>query len=205
VPIDKAAHEALLQRVAGALTTDGSSLVANNATTKLDMVAAHLLLQWIVGAARFDSQSQQTEYWLSTLYDEIFTDEQPDATRIYERFGFSLPRANYLARLLRARRAAQWRLAARVELKAQLERRRKDAEQAQEAKQAHIQEFDISLSAGAADELRVIYDRIAQFAAEHERPKPPKARPSFGNSRWLGIPAETLLLILKQLDAGGQA
>jgi hypothetical protein len=32
----------------------------------------------------------------------VFVDEQPDATRIYVRFGVNLPRAGYLARLRRA-------------------------------------------------------------------------------------------------------
>jgi hypothetical protein len=68
--------------------------------------------------------------------------------------------------------------------------------------QAHITEFDVSLSPGGADELRVLYDRIAAFKPERERPKPPRAKPSFGNSRWLGVPAETLLQLLDDLAAG---
>lgn len=83
--------------------------------------------KWVVGEKRFESQSQQREYWLSRFYEEVFIDEQPDATRIYERFGMSLPRAGYLSRLLRARRIAQWRHAARLELKRQLERKRQAA------------------------------------------------------------------------------
>jgi hypothetical protein len=60
----------------------------------------------------------------------------------------------------------------------------------------------VSLSPGGADELRVLYDRIAAFKPERERPKPPRAKPSFGNSRWLGVPAETLLQLLDDLAAG---
>jgi hypothetical protein len=103
---------------------------------------------------------------------------------------------------LRARRAAQWRQAARVELKTQLERHKAEAVDAEKEGQAHVTEFDVSLSPGAADELRVLYDRIAAFMPERERPKPPKAKPSFGNSRWLGVPAETLLQILDTLSKG---
>jgi hypothetical protein len=196
------AARTLVERAQAALKLDASSAAQKLAKAKLDALASTLLLEWLVGDRRFESQSQQTEYWLSRFYEEIFIDEQPDATRIYERFGVSLPRASYLARLLRARRTAQWREAARVELKTQLERYKAAAEQEKKEGRGHTTEFDMSLSPGAADELRVMYDRIAAFIPERERPKPPKARPSFGNSRWLGVPAETILQLLDTLAKG---
>ena len=192
----------LLDRAQAALKLDASPAAQKLAKAKLESLASTLLLEWLVGDRRFESQSEQVEYWLSRIYEEIFVDEQPDATRIYERFGVSLPRATYLARLLRARRAPQWRQAARVELKTQLERHKAAALNAKKEGQAHVTEFDVSVSPGAADELRVLYDRIAAFIPERERPKPPKAKPSFGNSRWLGVPAETLLQILETLAKG---
>ena len=192
----------LLDRAQAALKLDASPAAQKLAKAKLKSLASTLLLEWLVGDRRFESQSEQVEYWLSRIYEEIFVDEQPDATRIYERFGVSLPRATYLARLLRARRAPQWRQAARVELKTQLERHKAAALNAKKEGQAHVTEFDVSVSPGAADELRVLYDRIAAFIPERERPKPPKAKPSFGNSRWLGVPAETLLQILETLAKG---
>jgi hypothetical protein len=164
--------------------------------TRLKDLAAELLLEWVVAEKRFDSQSQQTEYWLSRFYSEIYADEQPDPTRIYERFNLSLPRSSYLTRLLRARRMPQWRKAAKAELKTQLTRLKKKAEQAEKDGAAHIQDFDVSLSAGAADELRVIYDRMSESIAEKERPRPPKIKPGFGSARWFSLPADTLLLIL---------
>lgn len=193
---------ALVKRAQDALKLDASPGAQKLAIAKLEGLASTLLLEWLVGDRRFESQSQQTEYWLSRFYEEIFVDEQPDATRIYERFGVSLPRAAYLARLLRARRTAQWRQAARVELKTQLGRHKTAAEEAKQEGQGHITEFDVSLSPGAADELRVLYDRLAAFVPERERPKPPKGKPSFGNSRWLGVPSETLLQILDTLATG---
>lgn len=196
------ARKNLLDRAQVVLSTDASAAAKKNIKSNLEGLGATLFLEWLVGDKRFESQSQQTEYWLSRCYEQLFADEQPDATRIYERFGISLPRAGYLARLLRARRVAQWRKAARAELKTQLERYKKRAEEAEKEGQAHVTEFDVSLSPGAADELRVVYDRLAAFLEERERPKPPKAKPSFGNSRWLGMPAETLLLILKDLASG---
>lgn len=189
----------LLDRARTVLAIDASPTAQAILEKHLGLLASELLLEWLVGDKRFESQSQQTEYWLARFYEEIFVDEQPDATRIYERFGVNLPRASYLARLLRARRAALWRQSAQVELKTQLERHKARADEAKKEGQAHVTEFDISLSPGSADELRVIYDRIATFVAERERPKPPKAKPSFGNSRWLAVPAETLLLVLETL------
>jgi hypothetical protein len=193
--------EALFEQARRALLTDASEAARTKINERLESLAIELFLEWLTGQKRFESQSQQTEYWLSRFYDEIFLDEQPDATRIYERFRVHLSRAGYLARLLRGRRAAQWRVAAGAELKTELERFRTRAEDARREGQGHITEFDISLSPGAADELRVQYDRIATFLPERERPKPPKARPSFGNTRWLAIPADTLLLVLNNLNS----
>ena len=68
------------------------------------------------------SPSQQAEYWLARLYEDIFIDEQPEATRIYMRFQMPLPRAQYIARLMLARRTAQWRKAAREEVLRTLQR-----------------------------------------------------------------------------------
>jgi hypothetical protein len=181
------------------LASDASPVAQKAIKNKLETLSATLLLEWLLGDKRFETQSQQTEYWLSRIYDEIFADEQPDATRIYERFGIGIARATYLARIMRAQRTGQWRKQARTELKTQLQRNKSRAEQAEKEGQAHIQEFDVSLSAGAADEMRVLFDRIAAFVPERERPKPPKAKPSFGNSRWWGVPAETLLLLLKNI------
>lgn len=192
----------LLEKARKALVVDTSPAVRSHLDEKLEKLAAELLLEWVVGEKRFESQSQQSEYWLSRFYEEVFVDEQPDATRIYERFGMSLPRAGYLSRLLRARRIAQWRHAARLELKMQLERKREDAEVAKAENTAHVQEFDVSLSSGAVDEMRVIYDRLSASFTERERPRPPKAKSRFGNARWFGLPAETLLLVLEDLHRG---
>ena len=196
------ARKILLDRALAALSTGASATARKNLKSNLEKLAATLILEWVVGDKRFESQSQQTEYWLSRFYESIFVDEQPDATRIYERFGIGLPRAGYMTRLLRARRGGQWRQAARAELKTQLERHKMAALEEKREGRAHITEFDVSLSPGAADELRVVYDRLTAFLPERERLKPPKARPSFGKSRWLGVPAETLLSILEEIANG---
>lgn len=120
--IEDKTYAALLDRARTAIAIDASAAGGEHVQSRLERLASTLLLEWVVGEKRFESQSQQAEYWLSRFYEEIFDDEQPDATRIYERFGVSLPRAAYLARLLRARRVAQWRQAASTEVKTQLER-----------------------------------------------------------------------------------
>jgi hypothetical protein len=190
----------LLTRAQASLSVDASEKAVGAIKSSLERVASELVLEWIVGERRFESPSQQTEDWIAFFYERLFFDEQPDAVRIYERFGLSLARANYIARSLRARRVAQWRNAAQKELAIQLQRHVAGAREAQKENQGHIQEFDVSLSPGAADELRVVYDRVSQFVAERERPKPPRPKPSFGNSRWVGVPADTLLLIMEALN-----
>jgi hypothetical protein len=198
--MDAKTYKLLLDRAKTSLSADASDAAKKNIEENIERVAAALVLEWLLGEKRFESQSQQTEHWLARFYEELFNDEQPDPTRIYARFNLSLPRSGYLARMLRARHAAQWRSAARKEVKAQLTRHKKAAEQAKSEGQAHIVDFDLSLSAGAADELRVLYDRISDLTNESERPRPPKIKPTFGGSRWFGMPADTLLLILKRID-----
>jgi len=107
---------ALLERGWQSLGVEASREAKERLQARLLTLAAELVLEWIVGERRFESQSQQTEYWLARVFEEILPDEQPEATRIYTRFGFPLPRSQYLARLLLARRAARWREAARREV-----------------------------------------------------------------------------------------
>ena len=57
-----------------------------------------------------------------------FPDNEPDPNKLYERYALSLPKAQYLARLLIARRTAVWRARARKELRGKLEAIRADAE-----------------------------------------------------------------------------
>jgi hypothetical protein len=194
----------LAQRALDALATDASGAATARLKERLGPLATELMLEWLTGDKRFDSQSQQTEYWLSRFYDEIFTDEQPEASRIYTRFGLPLARAGYVARLLRAHATATWRKAARVELKQRLKEKEASALQEQAQGRGHIAEYDIGLSPGAADELRVQYDRLVGAAVLAAQPKPPKPKPSFGGLRWLTVPAQTLLLVIQRLDMEGQ-
>ena len=190
----------LVERATSALGVDTTKSSAGKLNDRLEPLAAELLLEWLVGEKRFESQSQQTEYWLSRFYEEIFTDEQPDAARIYSRFGLPLSKAGYVARLLRARNSAGWRGAARVELKKRLNDKKASASKEKKEGQGHITEYEIPLSPGAADELRVTYDRMVAAMGEAEQPRPPKNRPNFGGTRWIAVPAETLLLLLEQID-----
>jgi hypothetical protein len=196
-------YEQLLVRARTVLSAQATSDSNANLKSRLEQLASALVLEWIVGERRFESQGQQTEYWLFRFYQDIFKDEQPDATRIYERFGLGFARAAYLARLLRARRTAHWRAAARAELQQELNRYRERASADEERGRTHIQEYEVNQSPGAADELRLIYNQICETSGGRERPKAPKPRSAFGNSRLLAIPAETLLLILGRLQAEG--
>lgn len=190
----------LRDRALETLSSDASTPAVKALKAKLETLSSVLFLEWLLGDNRFDSPTQQTEYWLSRFYDEVYTDEQPDASRIYGRFGIAIARASYLARMMRAQRMGLWRKQARAELKTQLQRQKARAEEVLKGDKGSLQEFDVSLSLGAEDEMRVLYDRAAAFVPERERPRPPKPRGGFGNSRWWGVPADTLLLLLKNLD-----
>jgi hypothetical protein len=70
------ATKALVDRAQAALKLDASAAAQRLAKANLERLASTLLLEWLVGDRRFESQSQQTEYWLSRFYEEIFIDEQ---------------------------------------------------------------------------------------------------------------------------------
>jgi len=190
---------ALLDRARSNLAIEASDTVRAKLDSRLQALAAELALEWIVGDKRFESQGQQTEHWLARIYEELFADEQPEAKQIYARFGFSLPRSQYIARLLLARRSSHWRTAARAEVKAALEAVEAKALVAQRAKSAQTQRFDLSLSRGGYDELVVLYDFMAGAVEGQNRPAPPKRIPSSPTLIWFSLTAQTALEILKLL------
>jgi hypothetical protein len=191
--------DALVARAMATLSIEASEEANNRLEGRLQSVAAELALEWITGERRFENQSQQTEHWLARLYEEIYADEQPDAGRIYARFTLPLPRAQYLARLLFARRTAQWRDAAHKEVLAELKRVEPKALEAEKMKAASTQRFDLNLSRGAYDQLVVLYDFLAKGIVGEERPAPPKKIPSSAALTWFSLTAETLLALLKLL------
>jgi hypothetical protein len=101
------ALEAMMDQAKRALVIDSSERGRSNISERPESVAIKLVLEWLTGRRRFESQSHQTDYCLLRFYEKNFFDRQPEATRIYERFRVNLPRARYLARLLRARRACR--------------------------------------------------------------------------------------------------
>jgi hypothetical protein len=191
------ALQRLLAKARDNLGAEASGAARQALEARLQSLAAELALEWIVGERRFESQGQQTEYWLARLYEELFVDEQPEATRLYARFGLSLARAQYLARLLLARRASHWRAAARVEVKALLAELEEGALGAQRADALKVQRFERSLSRGGYDELVVLYDAMASALHEDVRPAPPRRIPSSPSLVWFSVTAETVLKLLE--------
>ncbi len=190
----------LLQRARASLATDASPETRQRLEDRLEAVAASLALEWITGERRFESQGQQMEYWLSRIYEALFPDEQPDATRLYVRFGLPLPRAQYVTRLLLARRSAHWREAANREVRAALETFEANARQAARGEDGGATTtFKISVSRGGYDELVVIYDRMVGAIAGQQRPSPPRREPSSPTLVWFSISAPGLIAILEQV------
>ncbi len=139
------------------------------------------------------------EYWLARIYEALYPDEQPNASRLYLRFGLPLPRAQYLTRLLLARRSAHWRDTAHAEVVAVLEPWEKDAAEAKKKGVGSSTPYKLSLSRGAYDELIVIYDRMAAPVAAKDRPSPPKREPSSPTMVWFQISALGVLALLEQI------
>lgn len=182
-----------------ALALQASDRAKERIDSHFEKLCVELVSDWLLGDRRFESVSQQAEHWLSRLYEEIYVDEQPEATRLYERFRLPLPRARYIARLLMAQRAAQWRTAARNELKSTLDAFRDSAKEAIAAREGPTQRYEASLSRGAYDELMVTYDEVCRELASAKRPAPPRKLPSSPVVTWFSITADTLLAILDAL------
>ncbi|OWK21496.1 hypothetical protein AJ88_24100 [Mesorhizobium amorphae CCBAU 01583] len=128
----------LLKRAIDNLSLEASEPTRQMLAKRLEKLAAELALEWIIGERRFENVTNRLEYWLARLYEDIFLDEQPDATRIYSRLGFALPRSQYLARLLIARRSAHWRQAARKEVADALSQIEKKALEAMRRSKAQL-------------------------------------------------------------------
>ncbi|MDR6292839.1 MULTISPECIES: hypothetical protein [Inquilinus] len=188
-----------LARAKAALEIDASPEARARIKAGYEALCVDLVSAWVLGEKRFESQGQQAEDWIARCYEALHSDEQPDAARIYARFQLGLPRAQYLARLLRARRSAQWRAAARAELRQALQRAETMSREAAAVGRAQIQRFDLSLSRGAYDELVVLYDAVASAVTGGDRPAPPTKRPSSPTLTWFSITAETILALLDAL------
>lgn len=188
-------------RARAALAIDASPASRARIESGYEALCVDLVSEWVLGERRHESQGQQAEAWIARFYDDLHSDEQPDPARIYARYQLGLPRAQYLARLLRARRSAQWRAAARVELRRVLESVEPRAREAAAAdpRQDQTQRFDLSLSRGAYDELVTLYDSVAAAVTGGERPAPPARRPSSPTLTWFSMTAETILALLDAL------
>jgi hypothetical protein len=186
-------------RARAALAIDASPASRARIESGYEALCVDLVSEWVLGEHRAESQGQQAEAWIARFYDALHSDEQPDTNRIYARYQLGLPRAQYLARLLRARRSAQWRAAARAELRQVLERAEPDARAAAEAGRAQVQRFELSLSRGGYDELITVYDTAAAAVTGGDRPAPPSKKPSSPTLTWFSITAEAILALLDAL------
>ena len=167
--------DALLAQASAALKQGASDAAAQAIDEKLKDLAASLALEWLVNERRFESQGQQTEAWLARLYEEIYTDEKPEAGRIYGRLDLPLARSQYLARQLRTRQAARWRTTANAEVLKQLAAFSARASEAVKAKRPDAS-FEFRLSKDGVDALMAAYDRSVDGADGKAYPPQIKSR-----------------------------
>jgi hypothetical protein len=48
-----------------------------------DGLCIELISEWILVEPRLESQTQQSEYWIGRVYEDLIIDEQPDPTTLY--------------------------------------------------------------------------------------------------------------------------
>lgn len=198
------ARAELRTRAVEALKARASAASQARIDASFDDLCVELVSEWIVADPRPESATQQAEYWIGRVYEELIPDEQPAPTGMYTRFSLSLARAQYVARLLRTRLAAAWRAAATDELLRCLGSVGAKAKEAAAARQAKTQRFECSVSRVAYDELVVLYEATAVPGAEGQRPAPPRKMTSSPGITWFSITAETALLLLDCLRQGRQ-
>jgi hypothetical protein len=195
--VAETALTALLARALETLGREASPETRARLEAKLRDLAAQLALEWLLGDGRPESQTQLAEAWLSRLYDEIYLDEFPDALGLYSRFSFSLPRAQYVARLLSARGQARWRAAAVKELVTVLTAREAEARTAMSKARGETQRFELSISKAGFNELLVRYEAVV--AGRNPKPSPPRRLSSTPRLAWFNIAAVTLVLVVDSL------
>lgn len=174
----------LIARARTNLSRDAKIADAAAFEAKLQAAALELALEWIVGDQRPGSPGEQTEIWLGRLYETLYPEEQPDAAKIYTRFGLTLPKAQYVARLLLARRQTHWRTQARAEVWAALETIATPATKAVKGSGGATSSYVFSLSRGGFEELSVLYSQVVALDASQSRPPPPKRQPSAPTLIW---------------------
>jgi hypothetical protein len=177
---------------------DKPEAAAARAANRAATLAVDLFLEWALNERRFERIGQMNEHWIALIEQAFFPDSEPDPNKLYERYALSLPKAQYVARLLIARRTAVWRARARKELRSRLEDIRADAEAAVKAKSLS-QPFDVILSRGAFDEFASAYSRAFEW------PKTPLSQPhrrsSFGNQIVVELIAQVVVEVIKVLNA----
>jgi hypothetical protein len=201
MPFSEETRKALLEKAVANLSIDASADSMKRVRERLEAVAAELALEWLSGELRFETQGQQTEHWLNRVYETLFEDEQPDGSRIYARFNLPLPRAQYVTRLLLARRRTQWRTKARAEAEHALRNHEKKArEQVGKGNRAHS--YESPMSRGALDELMIVYDQTLTAAGD-ETFSPPRRQSASPSRVFVGMTAETICAILDHIAATG--
>ncbi len=183
-----------------------------SARVKADLpkIAAILALEWITGDRRSETISQQTQSWLTFLYERLYTDEEPSAADIFARFDLPLSRAQYLARMLPAQFSQE-----RAEQGEKLDRQRAQSASDEargelgRAFEPHVQDitdanarqkpFDIAVSRAAYDELLAIID-LQETGAGAELLRPPQRTASTPARIYFTIRGYTLLRVLDALN-----
>jgi len=99
--------------------TDGES--SSDLLAQFSKIAFMEFYNWVSGAKRYRSITEQYIDWVEQLYTQILPqDEAPSITRIYNSLNIPYGQATYIARVLSAKTLVHWRDIAKRELRAKL-------------------------------------------------------------------------------------
>lgn len=170
---------------------------AAGACERFAALAFRLFYDWITGAKRYRSLTEQYIEWVANIYTELLPpEESPNVFRLYNKFNIPHGQATYICRVLNERALAHWRERAVAELRIALEEKREKA-QGFVDKAEPERMMVVKVSNLASLELRNITNTL--FSVDHSI-LPPTVSSSYGEIRSVSVPAQTLLRVLTHFE-----
>jgi hypothetical protein len=153
---------------------------------------------WIVGARRYRSLTEQYTAWVEELYEALLPPtEGPSVHRLYNSFNMPHGQATYIARILSEKLLKKWRQQALIDLKADIDRAWPAADKFVKKNEGE-RPVVLHTSKLAALELQRLSDEIWRtdktFVA-------PTSKGSLGDQRTLEVPAASLQMLREKLKA----
>ncbi len=149
-------------------------------------------IDWVSGARRYRSQTEQYVDWVEQLYNQVLPlDEPPSADRLFNSFNIPFGQAQYIARVLNNRSQVHWRESALTKLKEMLSEKKVEAENML-AHEAGDQTIELLLYRPSFQELEFAIEEL--FRADSSTVDIPKIT-STHNLYAVRVTARTLIAV----------